>query len=351
MAFDIPTQQALITRIVNDILARRGADSLLRRSDDAVYGRVNAGAFAALYGQLQKLSREVNVITAVETLDDKANFWLSGDGRRGATKASGPITVTGTPGEKLAAGTLFVSMTTGLSYAVKADTVITGQEMAVSVEAVVAGKAGNLAAGEVLTIGTPVGTIGATAVSGGISGGTDEESAESLRERILDRIRQPPGGGDDADYVRWAKEVPGVTRVWPSGGEMGAGTVTVRFLRDGDADPIPNASEVEKVYEHIRAVCPVTVQENLYVVAPIRNPVDMTIRVMPDTDEVKEAITVAVEDFFARESEPGGRIYLSRLQEAISGAAGEYDHKLITPSGDIVAKRGVISLPGVITWA
>lgn len=353
MAFDfnIPTQQTLITRIVNDILARRGADALLRRSDDAVYGRVNAGAFYALYGMLKNLSKEVNVTTAVLTLDEKAGFWLSDDPRRQATAASGPITVTGTPGEMLAASTQFVSMTTGKIYAVKTDTVISGMEQTVLVEAVDAGKTGNLAAGEVLTIATPVGTIGATAISGGILGETDRESDDSLRARILDRIRQPPGGGDTADYIRWAKQVPGVTRVWVYPGEMGSGSVTLRFMRDGDPDPIPNATEVEKVYEHVREVCPVTVQENLYVVAPLKNAVDLTIRIMPDTDEVKAAITASVADFFARESEPGGRLYKSRLDEAISIAAGEFDHTLLSPTADVVARKGHINMLGNITWA
>ena len=40
----------------------------------------------------------------------------------------------------------------------------------------------------------------------------DEETLESLRERLLNRLRLPPLGGSANDYVTWAKEVAGVTR-------------------------------------------------------------------------------------------------------------------------------------------
>ena len=40
--------------------------------------------------------------------------------------------------------------------------------------------------------------------------GTDEESDESLLERLLERVRHPTGSGNKNDYRQWAKEVAGV---------------------------------------------------------------------------------------------------------------------------------------------
>ncbi|EEO26976.1 baseplate J/gp47 family protein [Oxalobacter paraformigenes] len=351
MAFDIPTKQTLINRIVNDVISRRGVDAVLRRSDDAVYSRVNAGAFNSLYGLAQNISKEINVATAVYTLDDKAGFWLPADPRREATAATGPISVTGRIGDKLGAGTEFIGVTSSHVYAVVADVVFDKTDMTVTVEAIEAGAGGNLAAGEMLMIGTPVGTVGTTAVSGGILGGADRETDEHLRERILERMRNPPKGGDDNDYKRWAKEVPGVTRVWVYPNEMGPGAVTIRFMRDGDVDPVPGETEIEKVYDHLYAVCPVTVRENLYVVAPLRDNVELNIVLYPDTDAVRSAIVASVTDFFACESEPGGTLYWSRLDEAISSAKGEYTHKLLSPDDDITAAKGHISMLGDITWS
>lgn len=350
MTYPIPTLKELINRIGNDVISRRGTDATLRRSDDAVYTRANAGAFNALYGLAQNLSREINILTAVYTLDDKAGFWLPTDPRREATAATGTISVTGEIGNKIEAGTEFIGATSGQVYAVVSDVVFDKTDMTVTVEAVEAGAEGNLAAGEMLMIGTPVGTVGMTATSGGIYGGTDRETDEHLRERILDRIRNPPLGGGDNDYKRWAKEVPGVTRVWVFPMEMGPGTITIRFMRDGDDNPIPSDTEIKKVYDHIHEVCPVTVQDNLHVVAPVPDYIDLQVAIYPDTDAVKRAVIASMKDFFAREAEPGGTLYLSRLNEAISTATGEYDHTLLVPIKDISMSRGHISMLGKITW-
>ena len=44
-----------------------------------------------------------------------------------------------------------------------------------------------------------------------LGGGTDTENDDDLRMRVLQRIRQPPQGGANHDYVRWALAVPGCT--------------------------------------------------------------------------------------------------------------------------------------------
>ena len=64
-----------------------------------------------------------------------------------------------------------------------------------------------------------------------LAGGTDAETDEQLRSRILQRIQNVPMGGSAADYVNWALAVPGVTRAWAAP-EQGPGTITVRFLMD-----------------------------------------------------------------------------------------------------------------------
>ena len=73
--------------------------------------------------------------------------------------------------------------------------------------------------------------------AGGLAAGSDAETDESLRARVLRRIQKPPQGGAGYDYVAWALEVPGVTRAWVYPAEMGLGTVTVRFVRDLEQVP------------------------------------------------------------------------------------------------------------------
>jgi uncharacterized phage protein gp47/JayE len=83
-----------------------------------------------------------------------------------------------------------------------------------------------------------------------LTGGTDQETDDELRLRVLTRIRQPPMGGDADDYVAWALAVPGVTRAWCSPLEMGIGTVTVRVMCDdlrATGDPMTNGFRCRKI--------------------------------------------------------------------------------------------------------
>ena len=84
-----------------------------------------------------------------------------------------------------------------------------------------------------------------------LTGGTDTETDDQLRARILHRIQNPPMGGAQADYVTWALAVPGVTRAWAAP-EQGPGTITVRFLMDdlrADDDGWPTPADVQAVVD------------------------------------------------------------------------------------------------------
>ena len=61
-------------------------------------------------------------------------------------------------------------------------------------------------------------------------------------------------------------------------------------------------------------------------------------------------------DLLLREAQPEGgddegTILISHLQEAISTAAGETDHSLISPVGDVSHSLGEMAIMGIITWA
>jgi uncharacterized phage protein gp47/JayE len=82
------------------------------------------------------------------------------------------------------------------------------------------------------------------------SGGTPEESDDELRERILDSIRRGISyTGCDADYVRWAKEVPGVGQAVTQAEWSGPGTVRL-FIIDANGAPA-NQQILDAVYNHI----------------------------------------------------------------------------------------------------
>ena len=253
MAWDRPTLTSLHERIARDFSGRLldGA-TLLRRSVLAVLAKVWAGACHTLHSVLAWLYLQVFVDTAEgEYMERWAGVWSLS--RLPAAAAAGDVVFTGQDGAVIPAGTLLQHQASGLQYALEDRAVIADGSALVRVIAVETGAAGNLDAGEQLQLLSPIAGVESVAVvqTGGLTGGADAESDDALRARVLERLRQPPRGGSMADYVRWAREVPGVTRAWCYPMHMGIGTVGVCFVCDAQEDPFPSEEMVQRVHEHI----------------------------------------------------------------------------------------------------
>jgi len=350
MPFARPTLSELIERNKDDLDARLpGADSRLRRSVLGVLATMHAGGLHGLYGLLDHIARQVMPDTAeAEHLQRWATIW--GVSRKPATKAAGTVQATGTNGSIIPVGRLLIRGDQ-VEFITTAEATIAGGVAALEVEAVNAGAAGATAAGSKLQFVSPVAGVNAiTTVDGdGLTGGADEESDASLRGRVLARIRRAPSGGSRADYERWALEVPGVTRAWIYPGWGGAGTVGVTFVMDGRADIIPLPADVDAVEAHLEAERPVTA--HLTVFAPTPVALNPEIQLTPNTAPVRAAVEAELRDLLLREAEPGGIVLLSRLNEAISIAAGETDHVLITPAANVALAANEIAVLGAITWS
>ncbi len=165
--------------------------------------------------------------------------------------------------------------------------------------------------------------------TGDLVSGADQEDIEAFRTRFLERLLAPPHGGNATDYVAWAKEVAGVTRAWCYPLEGGAGTVTVRFVRDNDAGLIPDSGEVAAVAAHIATVSPVTAV--VTVAAPVADAVAFSLHIVPDTTATRAAVTAELADLLLRTASPAGTVPLSAIRTAIGTAAGITDYTLTTP--------------------
>ena len=348
--FNRPTLSDIVQRTRADTLPRLSQDEPLRFLDAEVLARVLAGASHELHGYLDWISKQILPDSSeAEFLDRHASIYLE-EGRKAAQAASGSATVTGLVGSVITDGTI-VRHADGREYAVQGEHMLAATSQPVPITAVTAGAAGNMPGATPLSFLSPVTGVqsGVVVTAAGLANGSDVESDSSLRARLLERLREPPNGGSLSDYRKWARAVPGVTRAWAYAAELGAGTVTVRFVRDDDASMIPDAAEVAAVDAFIQERKPVTAE--VFVVAPLALAVPMTIQVFPDTASVRAAVEAELRDLFRREAEPGARLYLSHIREAISIAAGEQDHVLVSPTADIVPTTGQIPVLGAITWA
>jgi uncharacterized phage protein gp47/JayE len=353
MAFFRPTFQQILTRVQADINGRLpGADALLRRSVLNVIAYMIAGIAHTLYGALDYWSRQIFPDTAEEeNLNRWGRFWSVT--RKAATKATGNITATGVNGSPIDSGTQ-VQRSDGALFVTTESATIASGTATIPVQASDFGQAGNTAATSKLNFVSPPNGVNAEAVvaSGGLTGGADTESNANYLVRILRRIDLPPHGGAAFDYVTWALEVPGVTRAWCPDQEEPVPYVVVRFMMDDTyPDGIPEPDDVTRVADYINEPYRRPVTAKLIVLAPVAVELDFEIQLTSnDTTETRDAVEAELRDMLLRDGEPGGTIYLSRINAAISSASGQFDHILTDPVANVTHDTGEIPVFGEITW-
>lgn len=291
-----------------------------------------------------------------EWLDRHGDIWLTNSdgttGRKMATLASGVVNISGVDGTLIPIGTRLGSIS-GIQYETLQDVILSDIPVPVNTRAIDPGIAGNLEEGDTLSV-VSAGVDG-SAVVVTMTGGTDTESTDLLRVRVLERIREPPQGGADHDYVRWTKAVPGVTRAWVYPLEMGPGTITVRFLMDdlrADNDGFPLLADIVAVESYLDTVRPVAVKD-LFVVAPLKQRVDFHIRnLVPDTPAVRSAIEDSIRDMLYNLAKPGQTIFASWKSQAVLSAPGVLSFTIAPgyTTDDIMETPGHMAVLGDIAY-
>lgn len=359
--FSRPSLRDLVARIATDLISRLGDSEFeLRRSLPGVLSRAFAEPVNSLYGFIDLLAREL--------LPDTAKAWLvrhagiRGIYRLAAQFATGNIKFTGTNGTVVPAGTL-LRRSDAIEFETLAEVTVAAGIAVAAIRCTDAGLTGNMDAGKILPLVSPVAGLSSngTIEPGGLTGGAEAEDDESLRARLLARLRQPPHGGAFFDFVTWAKEAsPAVTRAWVYPKELGLGTVTIRFMMDDTyPDGIPLAGDVDLVAAWLNRPDKRPVCGDVYIAAPNAVPLNFVFTDLdPDTAEVRAAIEAELRDLIRREAEPKGalddspegNLLISRIREAVSVATGERDYTMTAPAANVEVATGEIITLGDITW-
>lgn len=345
-----------VRRLVRDAVAAAlpGADAAIPNSVLRVLSDAKAGVAHLVLLYIDWLAKQFLPDTAEkEWLDRHAAIWLGG--RLAATYANGTVNVTGVNGTILPAYTR-LSGPLGVEYETIEEITIGASATPVGLRALTAGAVGNQLAGASLALTEALVGVDGSATVVTLTGGVDSESDDSLRDRVLARIRRPPMGGDADDYIAWAREVAGVTRAWSAPNEMGIGTVTVRFMMDelrqtavATTDGFPLAADVDAVRFHLDQMRPVCVKD-FFVAAPTPQAVNFTISgLVTDTAAVRAAIEASVKAMLKDRAKPGQTIYRGWIDEAVSSAVGEDHHELVF-STTAMADAGKLAVLGTITY-
>ena len=258
--------------------------------------------------------------------------------RREATAASGSITVTGKAGTPIPTGSLFstaaVNDEPSVEYATTEPTTIPESgSVTIAVECTQTGIIGNTAANTVIMVAGK--NTGITSVTNpeAITGGTEPETDESLRERIdeIDKSQGESYAGTVADYKRWAKSVAGVGEATIVAAQDNSGLVQI-ILTDSNGDP---ATETlcEEVYNYImRPDEPDQRMAPIGASLAVNPPASMTIGIKA-TVELKDNATIeSVKSAYATilaeyllEAFGDGEVKYSRVWAALATTAGVSD--------------------------
>ncbi|MDD9911665.1 MAG: baseplate J/gp47 family protein [Alphaproteobacteria bacterium] len=351
MPYNRPALSTLMERVIADIETQLpNTDARLPYSNLNVLAMVMAGASYSMYGYLAYIHKQILPDTAdAEHLERHASIW--GITRKAASYATGNLDFTGIDGAVIPESTQ-LQRSDGVEFFTTAEGTIASGTAAVAVRCQEAGAIGNASTGAKFSLVSPLENVDTEALADASSlvGGEDTETDDSLRARIMERIQEPPHGGNANDYKAWAKEIAGVTRAWVFPSQNGIGTVGVAFVMDdNEGSIIPSAQEVQTVQDHVDEQRPVTADVTVF--APTAVALDLSITLSPNTSTVQSAVEAELNDLLKREAEPGGTIKISHIREAISIAAGEDDHTLTSPTADVTHDTGEIAVLGTVTWS
>lgn len=370
MPWVTPTLEQLRSLNRDNVTSQLRSGPMIPNSVLRVMADSNAGLGYLTLLYINWLALQLMPDTAeTEWLDRFGNIWRpGGTARKAATFGSGVLNVQATvAGTVLGSGTRFTALAGSVSVVLQSTAPVTlgVTNTPVPVTALSSGPTG-LQVGSSASLVTSITNVVGTATFASFTDGIAEETDDELRVRVLDRIRQPPMGGDAEDYVQWAMAVPGVTRAWCSPGEMGIGTVTVRFMMDdlrATTDPttsgFPNSGDIATVLAALQAQRPVAVKD-FFVVAPIPQPINATVLDLDlDTTATRAAIGVSIAQMLVDKAAPAHAvngvlqkpttIYAAWLSEAVLQASGVNHFDLLTQDQPM-PNSGCLAVLGTVTY-
>ncbi|HGU6622663.1 TPA: baseplate J/gp47 family protein [Citrobacter amalonaticus] len=346
--FQRPTLAENISMIRTDLFARLDINDELRRMDEDVRAKVYAGALHTVYGYIDYLATNM-----LPDLCDEG--WLARHAamkrcpRKAATAAAGFMRWEGVADNLTVKAGAIIQRDDFVQYTATADAKSAGGVLRLPIICNVNGTTGNADDGTSLSLVTPVNGLPSGGMADTLVGGVDVEDVEEWRSRVLERYYWTPQGGADGDYIVWAKEVPGITRAWTYRHWMGTGTVGVMVASSDLVNPILDDATVAAAQAHIEPLAPVA-GSDLYVFKATPKTIDFTIDLNPDNAETRAAVVAELRSFLLRDGYPDGVLELSRINEAISIAAGEHSHKLIAPAADTPIAKNELAVLGGVTW-
>lgn len=237
----------------------------------------------------------------------------------------------------------------GMYYDTTEDAVIPAGSLSCDVTAVArtAGSAGNAAAGTITFMtAAPVGVTACTNPAA-FTGGSDAETDEALRARILASYKRLPNGANTAYYEKEVLDMDGVAAVRVLPKKRGLGTVDILVAADGGVPDKALLDAVKARLDRKREIC-----VDIRVAAPETVTANVAVRIDVEDgysfDAVKAQTERVVRGLFTG-AMLGQNVRLARLNAAVFAVPGVKNCAIDTPAADLAVGEDSLAVLGTLT--
>jgi hypothetical protein len=260
-------------------------------SEPIIRGKTLAGLLSGIYGDQQSVENDTFISSArPSALSLKGqDFNLP---QQPATFAESPsLQISGVIGSPVPAGSTLLYTPTGQLYSTQSSVVIgSGGTVNASIICNSSGQIGNVSVGNTLQfISPPTGVTPTATLLEAIADGSDAESTDSYRARLLIRTQNAPSGGNKTDYPNYGFAAdPSVRSVFIRRFGRGLGTVDV-YVTAGTTDidtavtqglsivRVPSSDLLNTIQNYYNLNVPLTDCPGVF--APTEVPIDVTVNV------------------------------------------------------------------------
>lgn len=286
-----------------------------------------------IYQSLNAVQPMVHVdATSGKYLDMEAED-LGIEPRKTGTKAQVTLTVAGTAGFTIPAGTRFSTADNLYFETLSAVEIPEAGQVEISVQAEQVGEQYNVDTGTILYQFQNDSRIQAVTNASAAMGGMDPESDESLFSRIDSSRKKPRTSGNAYDYEAWACEVSGVGYAKCTPIQYGPGTVGV-LVADENRQPVDDAV-VTACAGHIETKRPVGADVTVKSAEALA--INVTAAVTTDSTTTKEtakaAFTGLLDEYLRSLAFSQYTVLYNRVGALIIGTDGVIDYGNLTLNG------------------
>lgn len=212
------------------------------------------------------------------------------------------------------------------------------------------GKLGNEYEGDLIPV-EYISGLGVARLGAVLSAGTDEETDESLRQRLFSKVQKPSTSGNANDYYNWAMACAGIgaAKVFP----LAEGPGTVKVVVAGEDMTAADDTLVKNTADYIETVRPIGAA--VTVVSAVEKTINISVRVRLTTEtslgNAQSAFAKEVDRYLQENAFCSAYVSLARMGSLLMEIPGVEDFEEMKLNGkmeNIVLKEEEIAVCGAV---